>query len=425
MPDARVSRLRDGMDDADLNALVLTVHQNVRYATGYHSIFERWELPEPAAAAIVPRDPDLPVTLVIPEANVALVAVAAGEGQPLRMEAIEVFDLLTFCEVSRVVDPHAGSGALASAAREAYADLVVGPCHPDVIHAIAGALERLKLSSARLGFDDLRVAAHVNNGGHGVAAKVTDALDLTLKARVVKTPEEIEIFRRIGRIGDEVIQEAAGRLEPGLDWNAFQADVADMLTRRGAMPVDEGAMLFGGSFAGEFIPELFRTRHDRPLAKGQVVILETLGIAEGYWIDINRTAVIGDPTPEYQWQHDMIRDTFLEVVEAMRPGVTTGALAKQALEGLTRRGVPSPEKLLLLGHGLGLQPLEFPLPYPSQGLAGGRGFTLEKDMVVSLDCLYYGSKIGPCHMENVFVIEDGGASSTYSTPLELLGPRGI
>jgi hypothetical protein len=50
---------------------------------------------------------------------------------------------------------------------------------------------------------------------------------------------------------------------------------------------------------------------------------------------------------------------------------------------------------------------------------------LEADMVVSLDCLYFGSKYGPCHMENVFIINKRGAESTYETPLELLGPRNL
>ena len=129
-------------------------------------------------------------------------------------------------------------------------------------------------------------------------------LRLFLRARLFKTPEELHVFRAIGPMADQVIQAAADRLAPGLNWNELQADVADMMTRLGIIPVDEGAMLFGGSFAGDFIPELFRTRHDRPLAEGQILILETLGIAEGFWIDINRTAVIGQPTREYQHQHD-------------------------------------------------------------------------------------------------------------------------
>ncbi len=44
-------------------------------------------------------------------------------------------------------------------------------------------------------------------------------------------------------------------------------------------------------------------------------------------------------------------------------------------------------------------------------------------MVISLDCLYFGSYLGPCHMEHVYIIEADGAVSTHDTPPELLGPR--
>jgi hypothetical protein len=44
-------------------------------------------------------------------------------------------------------------------------------------------------------------------------------------------------------------------------------------------------------------------------------------------------------------------------------------------------------------------------------------------MVVSVDCLFFGARPGPCHMENVFIIGKEGPESLYQTPLELMGPR--
>ena len=44
-------------------------------------------------------------------------------------------------------------------------------------------------------------------------------------------------------------------------------------------------------------------------------------------------------------------------------------------------------------------------------------------MVVSVDCLFFGAKIGPCHMENVFIVHADGPEPLYQTPLELMGPR--
>ncbi len=182
-------------------------------------------------------------------------------------------------------------------------------------------------------------------------------------------------------------------------------------------------MLFGGAFSGEFIPELFRTRHDRPLQEGQIVILETLGTCEDYWIDINRTAVIGTPSREYQRLHDTVREGYLKMISAIRPGIPTADLGAIGLQHLREQGVSAPEKLLVMTHGVGHMPVELPIPYPANGLAGARGFTLEENMVVSVDCLYFGSEHGPCHMENVYIVTADGAECTYQTPLELMGPR--
>ncbi len=423
MNDPRLGRLRAEMRAAGLDALVLSVPQNVLYASGYESILERWHLPEPLAAVIVGADTDLPVNLCLPEANIALLATLESQGKPVRADELRVFELLNFCEVARAVDPDAAPSPLSEAAMAIYGERVRGACQPDIVSAVAAGLMDMGFSGCCLGFDDLRLACHVAERSRGLDIETRDALDLTLRARIIKTAPELDAFRRIGRIADRIMQAAAERLVPGISWNELQADIADTMNRLGVTPVDEGAVLFGGSFQGEFIPELFRTRHERPLSAGQVVILETLGRAEGFWIDINRTAVIGPPTPEFQRQHDIIRDAYLGLVEHVRPGQHSGELPGIAWRYLREHGIPAPEKLLVVTHGVGHQPLEFPLPFPSQGVAGACGFELDESMVVSLDCLYFGSRHGPCHMENVFIITSDGAESTYQTPLELLGPR--
>ena len=159
------------------------------------------------------------------------------------------------------------------------------------------------------------------------------------------------------------------------------------------------------------------------LRQGQIVILETLGKTEGFWIDINRTAVIGKPTPEYQALHDTVRDCYLTLLDSMKPGFHTGKLGAMAHEYVRGKGVPAAEKLLVFAHGVGMMPVESPIAGPSMGTVGARGFELEENMVVSVDCLFFGAKLGPCHMENVFIIGKDGPESLYKTPLELCGPR--
>jgi Xaa-Pro aminopeptidase len=137
----------------------------------------------------------------------------------------------------------------------------------------------------------------------------------------------------------------------------------------------------------------------------RAVILETLGKTEGFWIDINRTAVIGKPSNDYQALRDCVPDCYLTLLESVKPGFHTGLLPKMGIDYMRSRGIRAPEKMLVFAHGVGMMPVESPVAGPSMGTAGARGFVLEENM------------------ENVIIIRPESPESLYRTPLALLGPR--
>jgi Xaa-Pro aminopeptidase len=423
--DHRIERIRAGLTAAGLDAVVLTNQYDVYYATGYTSVLERWNLQEPLAAAVIARDPSVPVVLAIPEANFALLTVMAENGHADRAQEIRVFELLTFCEMARQQDPWARQSAIAAAATQMYVERVRGRSEPDVVASLAVTLAEHGLGRAALGFDDLRVGHYLKKDPRCAGIRVEDGLDLMIRARSVKSREELDGWRRVGKAADACILHAASLVRPGVSWTDLQRELAAFMVRNDIMPLDEGVLLFGGAFAGEFLPELFRTRYDKPLEKGQIVILETLGQKDGLWIDINRTAYVGTPPAEYVAMHDAIRDGFLKAADHLRPGNHTGECVRIAYEHVRAAGVPAPEKLLTIAHGIGHTPIEMPVGFPSLGHKGAQGFVVEEDMTISLDCLYFGGKYGPCHMENVFITGRGAPEPTYSAPLAILGPRDL
>jgi Xaa-Pro aminopeptidase len=411
-------RIRAGLRRAGLAAAVLTHPHDVRYATGFHSILERWGQMEPMAGAIVFADDAKPMVLAIPEASLGILAILEKQGAPCAFEEIRTFDLLNFCEVTRYADPDRAPSRLAEHAI-ALGAAIRGDCQSDIVAALAAALGEHGSANARVAFDDLRVGAAV---GARLPVAASDALDLMIAARMVKSDGELARYREVGQVADRIIAHTATLLHAGADWTDVQARICDFMVRNGVRPVDEGAVLFGGAYdADDFTPELFRTAGGRRLRDGDIVILETQGVLDGFWIDINRTALFGAPSPEYQRLHDILRDAFLTMVDRLRPGVQTNSLPAIGLEHLRRAGVAAPEKLLVVAHGVGLMPLELPLAFPASGLAGVKqGFRLEEGMLVSLDCLFFGAKLGPCHMENVYAITAGAPEPMYQTPLELI-----
>jgi Xaa-Pro aminopeptidase len=179
-------------------------------------------------------------------------------------------------------------------------------------------------------------------------------------------------------------------------------------------------MLFGGSYDAIFKPDLFRTRYDTPFSGGEIAVLETQGRYRDHWIDINRTAHIGAAAPAYREQHAIVQRCFEEVAAQLRPGANSAAVCEPVRQGLARE-LDAPQKLLMIVHSIGRVPLESPVRFPSTGLhAAVEGFEIQPSMVLSFDCLYFGSRLGPSHMENVFIIGEDATESIYSYPLDLI-----
>jgi len=156
MADPRIERIRAELAREHWDAIVLTNTHDVVYSTGYSSIMEYWTLQEPICAAIVARDPAIPVVLVLPEANIALLAVAADAGRPDRAEELRLTELLTFCEMARAADPDAKPSAIGSAATDIFRSRVKGKTRSNVVEGITDALADHGLAGKRVAFDELR-----------------------------------------------------------------------------------------------------------------------------------------------------------------------------------------------------------------------------------------------------------------------------
>jgi Xaa-Pro aminopeptidase len=375
-----------------------------------------WHLMEPIAAVFVPTDSALPVVLILPEASIISVIVSQRSGYPVHYDRLATFDMLNFCETARAEDAHLALPEDLLAELEPVMEQVEGQCEQNIIQTVAATLTRHLASGDRVLFDDLRVAARV----HSISQQQTgDALDVMLRARAVKTPAELATLRESGRIADEIMAYTVSQLGVGKSWSEVEKAVAHFMIDHEVDPLPGSPMLFGGAYDLVFRPDLFRTPVSRPFAGGEIAILETQGRFKNFWIDINRTAHIGPAPQVYKEQYAAVRETFEAISARLKPGANTAEICDF-------RGTPAaakldpPEKLLVVAHSLGLVPLESPVPYPGTGLHGAKeGFIAEEGMVISIDCLYFGSKLGPSHMENVFIVTENGAEPLYQYPLDL------
>ena len=412
----KISRIRAQLVSEGSAGAVLSTPDNIFYASGFSSVMDGWHLVEPIAAVFVPTDEASPVVLILPEASVISPIVSERGGHPVHFDRLATFDMLNFCETARAEDAHLALPEDLLAELGRVMELVEGQCEPDIIQTIAASLSRHVAQGERILFDDLRVAARVE-ALTGQASG--DALDVMFAARAVKTDDELDTLRESGQIADAIMAYTISQLGVGKSWGEVEKQVAHFMIDHDVDPLPGSPMLFGGAYDLVFRPDLFRTPVSRPFEGGEIAILETQGRYKNFWIDINRTAHIGPATPAYRDQFKAVRDIFDTISARLAPGVNTSEISAFHEIPAAQRLDP-PEKLLVVAHSLGLVPLESPVKYPGTGLHGAKeGFTVEQGMVISIDCLYFGSGLGPSHMENVFIVNEGGAEPLYRFSLDL------
>lgn len=411
-----IARIRGALAGTDAAGALLSTQDNIFYASAFASVMDGWHLMEPIAAVFVPTDSALPVVLILPEASIISVIVSQRGGYPVHYDRLATFDMLNFCETARAEDAHLALPEDLLAELGPVMEQVEGQCEKDIIQTIAATLARHLSPDDRVLFDDLRVAARVRSISH---QQTGDALEVMLGARAVKTPAELATLRESGRIADAIMAYTVSQLGVGKSWSEVEKAVAHFMIDHDVDPLPGSPMLFGGAYDLVFRPDLFRTPVSRPFAGGEIAILETQGRYKNFWIDINRTAHIGPASQAYKEQYAAVRETFEAISARLKPGANTAEICDF-------HGIPAaakldpPEKLLVVAHSVGLVPLESPVPYPGTGLHGAKeGFIAEEGMVISIDCLYFGSKLGPSHMENVFIVTANGAEPLYQFPLDL------
>ncbi len=355
----RLTRAQAIMDATDLDALLLTTEPEVRYFTGFLTRF--WESPTRPWFLVVPKS-GKPVA-VIPSIGAAL------------MRRTWITDIRTWRAPDLSDD---GVGLLA-----------------ETLNEIAGA-GRVGVPSGhethvRMPMDDFATLRENING-----QLVSDS-GLTRRLRMVKSDAEIEKIAGIcavaGRAFDRV-SEIAGEGVP-----------LDQVFRRFQMlGLEEGAdwvpYLAGACEAGGY-SDVISPATPEPLNQGDVLMLDTGMVKDGYFCDFDRNFSVGQPSGAVANAHARLIDAVDAGVEATRPGATAADLF-HAMDRIVTGGAGGSDAGRL-GHGLGMQLTEWPSLIPSDKtvLEPGMVLTLEPGIEVSGGVLV--------HEENIVVTQTGAA----------------
>jgi len=334
---SRTARAQALMQDAQLSALLLTTEPEVRYYTGYLTRF--WE------------SPTRPWYLVIPPAGDPI-AVVPSIGAHL-MGQTWVQDIRTWQAPDYQDD---GVGLLLDALKE------VTPSDGQI--GVADQME----SHLRMPLADFRKL----EDGLGARRIVSDA-QITRRLRLVKSDAEVSKIKTATTIANRAFDRVPEIASVGKPLATIFRDFQRLCLEEGA---DWVPYLAGGAAQGGY-GDVISPATDSPLKHGDVLMLDTGLVWDGYFCDFDRNYSLGEPSREVANAHATLIEATQAAFDEARPGTLISDLFHK-MNTLVNPGENGSDAGRL-GHGLGMQLTEWPsiIPQDQTVLEAGMVLTLE------------------------------------------------
>ena len=353
---ARLTRAQSRMDAAGLDAILLTTEPDIRYFTGYLTRF--WESPCRPWFLVLPRSGD-PIA-VIPSIGAALMARSwITDIRCWRAPDLEDDGISLLAETLRALGPSIGTpSGLQSHLRMPLTDFArLNAALPQPIGADFDILRSLRLvkSEAEIG-------------------KIKTACQIATRA-FARVPEIASMGQPLARVFRDFQRLC---LDEGADWVPYLA----------------------GAAAPSGYGDVISPADDRPLAAGDILMLDTGLVHDGYFCDFDRNFSVGRPSADVAEGHSRLIEATNAAFEAARPGSTAAELF-HVMDKIVTGGAGGSEAGRY-GHGLGMNLTEWPslIPTDHTPLVSGMVLTLEP-----------GVELAPgralVHEENIVIRENG------------------
>ncbi|HEV8033321.1 Xaa-Pro peptidase family protein [Yoonia sp.] len=366
---ARTTRAQEKMAEQGLEGLLLMTEAEVTYFTGFQTLF--WQSPTRPWFVFVPQA-GKPVA-IIPEIGAAL------------MRQTWVDDIRTWCAPCPADD---GISLLTE---------LLAPCTK--IGVMLGHETHLRMPLA----DWNRLMA----GLPGLS--VTDVAPLVQGLRMVKSDAEVAKLAHICAIGSATFAQVPAFAQEGTPLDAVFREFRRAALAQGA----DGAPYVVGAAAQGGYADVISPPDGTPLAKGDILMLDSGMVCDGYYCDFDRNWTIGRADDMAKRAYDVLWRATEAGIAAARPGTTCQELCA-AMSAVIAEIQDSGGDIGRLGHGLGLQLTEQP------SLAGFDATVLQENMVITLEpSVSYGDGLMMVHEENIVVTPAGGRLLTTRAAPEL------
>jgi Xaa-Pro aminopeptidase len=314
----RLERARQALDSSDLGAVLCFETSNIRYLTGTHIGYWAWNKAE-------------------------RYALLTRTGEPW------IWDFGSAAKAHRLqapwLDPEHSRGGN-TGLQGAIAPTSGLP--ERAAREIKQVLDDEGVGSEALGVDIIEMPILTALQDQGIT--VRDGQQTMLRAREIKSPDEILLLSQACAMVDGVYQDIYEALKPGMR----ESDVVALATHRLIEMGSEHVEAIN-SIAGERCSPHPHVYSDRLIRPGDQAYFDIIHVFNGYRTCYYRTFAVGRATQAHRDAYTRAREWIDAAIALVKPGVTTDEIAR-AWPKATEFGFPNEMEAfgLQFGHGVGV-----------------------------------------------------------------------
>jgi Xaa-Pro aminopeptidase len=321
----RLDKARASLRSSELGAVLLFDQNNIRYVTSTH--IGEWARDKSARCVLLPR-----------------------EGDPV------LWDFGSAAKHHQLYAPWLPESSWQAGVTSMRGAMPRETGVPDALAArIHRELADRGIAGEPLGIDltDMETLASLHRQG----IETADAQPVMMRARAIKTADEIALLEHAAAIVDAVYDEIYRMLRPGVREHEVVARAMEMLFELGSEQVEAINAVSGDRCNPH--PHVFS---DRLLRPGDQAFFDVIHSFMGYRTCYYRTFNVGGVTRSQIDAYTQCREWLDSAIELVRPGTTTDQIAS-VWPTAEELGFPDEQSCfgLQFGHGLGVGLYEAPM----------------------------------------------------------------
>jgi len=228
-------------------------------------------------------------------------------------------------------------------------------------------------------------------------AEVVLAEDVLQEVRSVKNEEEVKVMDIATAIAEIGMRRAIDVCDEGMREYEVAAEISYAVRMAGAEAATHTLVTSGENAA--MMQELST---DKIIRRGELVIIDTGAIYEGYNSEFARTVPVGRPTEEQRHIMEIVYEAEQSAIKLIKPGAKVADVDKEARRVIREAGYGQYEFTYNVGHGIGIALWEKPI------IESESEDVFKENMFVCVEPAIYKPGVGGARIEDVVQVTSTG-----------------